>query len=204
MTKRRFEGVELVLATHNSGKVEELVALLAPFGISVRSAVDFNLEAPEETETSFVGNARIKAHHVARATNLPALADDSGIEVDALGGAPGIHTADWAEGPGGRDFLRAMLKTWDMIRAAGAQPPHLGRFRCALVLAWPDGHEEVFEGMVEGQVVWPLRGALGHGYDPMFQPLGHDLTFAEMSPAQKNALSHRAAAFRQLTEECFT
>lgn len=204
MTKRRFEGVELVLATHNSGKVEELVAFLAPFGVSVRSAADFNLEAPEETETSFVGNARIKAHHVARATNLPALADDSGIEIDALGGAPGVHTADWAEGPDGRDFLQAMQKSWDMIRAAGAQPPHLARFRCALVLAWPDGHEEVFEGKVEGKVVWPLRGELGHGYDPMFQPLGHDLTFAEMSSTQKNALSHRAAAFRKLTAECFT
>ncbi len=204
MRRRQFQGGDLVLATHNRGKVEELVALLDPFGVSVSSAADFGLDAPEETETSFVGNARLKAHHVAKATNRPALADDSGVEIDVLSGAPGIYTADWAEGPGGRDFLRAMQKAWEMICATGAKPPYLGRFRCALVLAWPDGHEEVFEGKVEGHLVWPLRGKLGHGYDPMFQPLGYNLTFAEMSSSQKNALSHRAAAFRELTAECFT
>jgi XTP/dITP diphosphohydrolase len=204
MTGRRFTGGTLVLATHNQGKVDELVALLAPFGVSVTSASDFGLDAPEETETSFVGNARLKAHHVAQATGLPALADDSGIEIDALGGAPGVYTADWAEGPGGRDFLRAMEKAWKLILESGAAPPFLARFRCALVLAWPDGHEEMFEGAAEGQLVWPLRGALGHGYDPMFQPQGHDRTFAEMSGPQKNQLSHRAAAFRQMTSECFT
>lgn len=204
MSKRRFQGDCLVLATHNQGKVEEMVALLAPFGVSVKSAAEFGLEAPEETETSFVGNARIKAHHVAQATGLPALADDSGVEIDVLDGAPGIYTADWAEGPGGRDFLRAMQKARSLIVETGAPAPHLGRFRCALVLAWPDGHEAVFEGKTEGQLVWPLRGKFGHGYDPMFQPLGHDLTFAEMTSEEKNALSHRAAAFRQLTEECFT
>jgi XTP/dITP diphosphohydrolase len=132
------------------------------------------------------------------------LADDSGIEIDVLGGAPGVYTADWAEGPGGRDFLRAMEKAWGLIVETRAAPPFSARFRCALVLAWPDGHEEVFEGAAEGQLVWPLRGALGHGYDPMFQPQGHDLTFAEMSGPQKNQLSHRAAAFRQMTSECFT
>ena len=204
MTARRFSGSLLVLATHNQGKVDELVALLAPFGVAVKSAAEFGLEAPEETETSFVGNARIKAHHVAKATNLPALADDSGVEIDVLGGAPGVYTADWAEGPGGRDFLRAMEKAWAMIVQSGAAPPFFGRFRCALVLAWPDGHEEVFEGSAEGQLVWPLRGKLGHGYDPMFQPQGHDATFAEMTSEQKNLLSHRAAAFGQMTSKCFT
>jgi XTP/dITP diphosphohydrolase len=170
----------------------------------VRSASEFGLEAPEETEASFVGNARIKAHHVSRSTNLPVLADDSGIEIDVLGGAPGVYTADWAEGPEGRDFLRAMEKAWAMIVQTGTAPPFLGRFRCALVLAWPDGHEEVFEGSAEGQLVWPLRGRLGHGYDPMFQPVGYDMTFAEMAPGQKNLLSHRAAAFSQMTSKCFT
>jgi XTP/dITP diphosphohydrolase len=155
MTGRRFTGGTLVLATHNQGKVDELVALLAPFGVSVKSASDFGLDAPEETETSFVGNARLKAHHVAQATGLPALADDSGIEIDVLGGAPGVYTADWAEGPGGRDFLRAMEKAWGLIVETGVAPPFSARFRCALVLAWPDGHEEVFEGAAEGQLVWP-------------------------------------------------
>lgn len=204
MMSRKFTGDHLVLATHNQGKVDEMVALLAPYGVRVSSAADFGLEAPEETETSFVGNARIKAQSVAKATGLPALADDSGIAVDALGGAPGVYTADWAEGPEGRDFLRAMTMTWDKVCATKSSPPFSARFCCALVLAWPDGHEEVFEGVAEGEIVWPLRGALGHGYDPMFQPLGHSKTFAEMSAAQKNALSHRAAAFRLLTSACFT
>lgn len=204
MTLRRFSGDTLVLATHNQGKVDEMVAMLAPFGVTVRSAAEFGLEAPEETETTFVGNARIKAQKVASATGLPALADDSGIAVDALGGAPGVYTADWAEQPGGRDFLVAMTRTWEMAQRSGAKPPFLARFCCALVLAWPDGYEAVFEGKVEGHLVWPLRGSLGHGYDPMFQPLGHMRTFAEMEAHEKNALSHRADAFRQLTAQCFT
>lgn len=204
MTLRKFSGETLVLASHNQGKIDELVTLLAPFGVNIRSAAEFGLESPEETEATFVGNARIKAHYVAKATNLPALADDSGISVDALGGAPGVYTADWAEGPGGRDFMRAMEKTWALIAESAAKPPYSARFQCTLVLAWPDGHDEVFEGAVEGQCVWPIRGALGHGYDPMFQPDGHSLTFAEMSSDQKNGLSHRANALRLLTEGCFT
>lgn len=201
---RRFTEDTLVLATHNLGKVDEMVALLAPFGVNVKSAAEFGLDAPEETETSFVGNARLKAHFVAQATGLPSLADDSGIEIDALGGAPGVHTADWAEGPGGRDFLRAMEKAWTLVGESGAEPPFSARFCCTLVLAWPDGQEALFEGKAEGHLVWPLRGALGHGYDPIFQPLGHSRTFAEMSAAEKNELSHRAAAFRLLTSACFT
>jgi XTP/dITP diphosphohydrolase len=132
------------------------------------------------------------------------LADDSGIEVDALGGAPGVHTADWAErADGGRDFEQAMRRTWAELERAGAPPPRTARFRCTLVLAWADGHDEVFEGAVEGQCVWPIRGDRGHGYDPMFQPDGYALTFGEMDPAEKNRISHRAVAFERLLAGCF-
>lgn len=199
---RKFSGDRLLVATHNKGKLEEIAALLAPYGISCVSAGEMGLPEPAETETTFIGNARIKAHAAAKATGLPALADDSGIEVDGLGGAPGVHTADWAATPGGRDFLQAMTRTWGELENARAPYPRTARFRAALVLAWPDGHDEVFEGKVEGQVVWPIRGRLGHGYDPMFQPSGHELTFAEMDPDEKNRISHRADAFRQLVA-CF-
>lgn len=201
---RRFSGGRLVVATHNRGKLEEISALLAAFPVEVVSAADLGLPEPEETEETFVGNARIKAHAAAAASGLPALADDSGIEVDALGGAPGVRTADWAMLPeGGRDFGMAMRRTWTEIVAAGSPAPHTARFRCTLVLAWPDGHDEVFEGSVEGECVWPMRGDNGHGYDPMFQPLGHAVTFGQMEPAEKNAMSHRAVAFDRLVEGCF-
>lgn len=201
---RKFVGETLVLATHNQGKVEEMLALLAPLGIAVKSAASFGLDVPEETEDSFVGNARIKAHSAALATGLPCLADDSGITIDALGGAPGVYTADWAEADGGRDFMRAMTRAWDAVIASNATPPHCAQFRCTLVLAWPDGHDEVFEGVVEGCLIWPIRGLHGHGYDPMFQPHGHSLTFAEMDASTKNSISHRANAFRALLANCFT
>ncbi len=200
---RRFEGERLLVATHNRGKLEEIAALLAPYGVSVVSAGDLGLPEPEETEETFVGNARIKAHAAAKATGLPALADDSGICVDGLGGAPGVRTADWAEGPGGRDFVRAMTRTWEALEAAAAAFPRRAQFRSTLVLAWPDGHDEVFEGAVEGECVWPMRGDRGHGYDPMFQPAGHDVTFGQMDPAMKNAMSHRAVAFAKLVDVCF-
>ena len=201
---RRFSGSRLVVATHNRGKLEEISALLAAFPVEVVSAADLGLPEPEETEETFVGNARIKAHAAAVASGLPALADDSGIEVDALGGAPGVRTADWAMLPeGGRDFGLAMRRTWSEITAAGSAAPHTARFRCTLVLAWPDGHDEVFEGSVEGECVWPMRGDRGHGYDPMFQPDGHAVTFGQMEPAEKNAMSHRAVAFDRLVEGCF-
>lgn len=196
---RKFQGDRLLVATHNNGKLEEIAALLAPFGISCVSAADMGLSEPEETESTFVGNARIKAHAAAKATGLPALADDSGIEVDGLGGRPGVYTADWAMLPGGgRDFHMAMKRTWAELETVLAPYPRRARFRATMVLAWPDGHDEVFEGKVEGQVVWPLRGAEGHGYDPMFQPDGHEITFAEMDAAEKNRISHRADAFRKL------
>ena len=199
---RSFSGKRLLVATHNKGKLEEIAALLKPYGIACLSAAEMGLPEPEETEDTFLGNARIKAHAAAKATGLPALADDSGIEVDGLGGAPGVYTADWAMTPTGRDFVQAMTRTWAELEAANAPCPRTARFRATMVLAWPDGHDEVFAGKVEGQVVWPMRGARGHGYDPMFQPEGHDITFAEMDPAEKNRISHRADAFRKLVA-CF-
>jgi XTP/dITP diphosphohydrolase len=195
---RQFAGRQLLVATHNKGKLEEIAALLKPYGIACIGAGEMGLPEPEETETTFVGNARIKAHAAAKATGLPALADDSGIEVDALGGAPGVYTANWAETPTGRDFVQAMTRTWEALQKAGAPAPRRARFRATMVLAWPDGHDEVFEGKVEGEVVWPMRGRQGHGYDPMFQPEGHDITFAEMAAEEKNRISHRADAFRKL------
>lgn len=201
---RKFSGTRLLVATHNRGKLEEIAKLLESFGISVVSAGDLGLPEPEETEDSFVGNARIKAHAAAQATGLPALSDDSGITIDALDGAPGVYTADWAETPTGRDFVMAMTKTWDKLEAIAAPEPRLAQFRCTLVLAWPDGHDEVFEGVMAGQIIWPMRGDQGHGYDPIFQPLGSDLTFGEMDRWQKNQISHRADAFRKLVEGCFT
>ena len=195
---RRFEGDTLLVATHNAGKLEEISALLEPLGIAVTSAKEHGLPEPEEVGTSFVENARIKAHAAARATGLPALSDDSGIEIDALGGAPGVYTADWAETPDGRDFALAMRRTWERIGCSGVEPPFPARFRATLVLAWPDGHDEVFEGKAEGQIVWPMRGDQGHGYDPIFQPEGFDITFGEMDRWEKNRRSHRADAFGKL------
>ncbi|GGH55328.1 RdgB/HAM1 family non-canonical purine NTP pyrophosphatase [Frigidibacter albus] len=199
----RFEGARLLVATHNAGKLEEMAALLAPFGVTVVGAAELGLPEPAETESTFVGNARIKAHAAAKATGLPALADDSGIEVDALDGAPGVYTADWAETPNGRDFGMAMTRTWAECEAKAAPLPRTARFRSTLVLAWPDGSDQVFEGKVEGTLVWPMRGAGGHGYDPMFMPVGHDITFAEMDPALKNTFSHRADAFAKFVAGCF-
>jgi XTP/dITP diphosphohydrolase len=200
---RRFDGSALVVATHNAGKLEEIAALLAPYGVTMTSNADHGLPEPVETETTFVGNARIKAHAAARATGLPALADDSGIMIDALGGAPGVHTADWAETPQGRDFKIAMRLAWDKLEAVDAPEPRSARFCCTLVLAWPDGHDEVFEGVMPGRIVWPMRGDQGHGYDPIFQPEGFDLTFGEMDRWEKNRISHRADAFRKLVSGCF-
>ena len=200
---RRFDGTDLVIATHNRGKLEEIADLLQPFGVKLSANVDHGLPEPEETETSFVGNARIKAHAAAQATGLPALADDSGIEIDGLGGAPGVRTADWAETPQGRDFGMAMERAWTELEAVNAPFPRTARFCCTLVLAWPDGHDEVFAGVMPGQIVWPGRGNQGHGYDPIFQPDGHTQTFGEMDRWEKNRISHRADAFAKLVAGCF-
>lgn len=199
---RKFSGKTLLIATHNAGKLEEISALLAPFGITGISAGSLGLPEPVETEDSFVGNARLKAHTACRLSGLPALADDSGICVDALDGAPGVYTADWAETPSGRNFGRAMQKTWTLLESALAPYPRNAQFRCTLALAWPDGHDEIFEGVMQGQVIWPKRGDQGHGYDPIFQPDGYAQTFGEMDRWQKNQISHRADAFRKLIAEC--
>ncbi|MEM7724001.1 MAG: RdgB/HAM1 family non-canonical purine NTP pyrophosphatase [Pseudomonadota bacterium] len=195
---RRFEGDQLLVATHNQGKLEEMSALLAPFDIKVTSAKAHGLPEPEETGTTFVENARIKAHAAATATGLPALADDSGIEIEALNGAPGVYTADWAETPNGRDFVMAMQRATDELDAINAPEPRRARFCCTLVLAWPDGDDAVFPGVMNGVLVWPMRGDQGHGYDPIFQPDGYAQTFGEMDRWEKNKISHRADAFRKL------
>lgn len=201
---RKFTEQKLVVATHNQGKLEEIAKLLEPFGIEVVSAGALGLPEPEETETTFLGNARIKAHAAAKATGLPALADDSGIAIDALGGAPGVYTADWATTPQGRDFGMAMQRTWNELEAINAPFPRRAKFCCTLVMAWPDGHDEVFPGEMLGAIVWPPRGDQGHGYDPIFQPEGFDITFGEMDRWKKNEISHRADAFRKLVAGCFT
>ena len=201
---RRFSEPKLVIATHNVGKLEEIAQLLQPFGTQVVSAGYLGLAEPEETEDSFSGNARMKAHFAAKETGLPALADDSGITIDALSGAPGVYTADWAETPNGRDFIMAMTKTWMALEDAKAPVPRRAQFRCTLVLAWPDGHDELFEGIMAGQVVWPMRGDQGHGYDPIFQPDGYEITFGQMDRWEKNLISHRADAFKKLVSGCFS
>jgi XTP/dITP diphosphohydrolase len=200
---RRFTAPTLLVATHNAGKLDEIKTLLEPYGVRVVGAKEKALAVPDETETTFTGNARIKAHAGAAATGLPALSDDSGIVIDALDGAPGVYTADWAETRNGRDFTLAMTRAHDALVARKAPEPWTARFCCTLVLAWPDGHDEVFEGTAEGRIVWPMRGEAGHGYDPVFQPSGHEMTFAEIDPAEKNRISHRADAFRKLVEGCF-
>ena len=200
---RRFDGDTLVLASHNKGKLVEIADLIRPLGISVRSAAEFDLDEPEETETTFAGNARIKAHFAAKATGLPALSDDSGLMVDALDGAPGVYTADWAEAPNGRDFLMAMGKVHDKLTDVAAPKPWTARFCATLCIAWPDGHDEIFAGHVEGQLVWPIRGENGFGFDPMFQPDGETETFGEMDPDRKHAMSHRAVAFAKMLDGSF-
>lgn len=195
---RKFSEGKLVIASHNAGKVREIGELLAPFGVEVVSAGALGLDEPEETGTTFVANAELKAHAAAKAANLPALADDSGLAVECLGGDPGIYSARWA-GPS-KDFAAAMALVNDRM---GASPDRRGRFVCALALAWPDGQCETFEGVVEGEMVWPPRGGHGFGYDPMFQPQGRAETFGEMDPAAKHEISHRADAFRKLVAACF-
>ena len=200
---RKFVGDRLLVATHNKGKLAEITEILAPHGVSVVGAGDMDLPEPEETEDTFVGNARIKAHAAAKATSLPALADDSGLSIDALNGAPGVYTADWAETPNGRDFMLAMTRANDEINAVGPDAPRTAQFRCTLVLAWPDGHDEVFEGVMAGSLTWPIRGEGGFGYDPMFVPEGLDVTCAEMGKTEKNKISHRGRALQAFMAGCF-
>lgn len=195
-------GETLVLATHNAGKLAELVRLFEPYGLDVVSAGMLGLPEPVETESTFVGNARIKAHAASRTTGLISLSDDSGLCVDALEGAPGVYSADWAEGPTGRDFVSAMHRVHTLLE--GLPEPWTAQFRCTLVLAWPNGTDLVFEGILPGRIVWPMRGNRGHGYDPIFMPDGLDRTVAELTEDEKNAVSHRGRALRQLLSACFT
>lgn len=195
---RKLAPGKLVIASHNEGKVREIEALLGPHGIHPVSAKSFDLPEPEETGTTFVANAELKALQAADLSGLPALADDSGLCVEALNGDPGIFSARWA-GPG-KDFGLAMKLVEDNLAAAGPDTVRDAHFVCALALAWPDGHVEWFEGRVDGKLVWPPRGEHGFGYDPMFVPDGHDRTFGEMTHDEKTPLTHRAAAFRQLVD----
>ncbi len=194
----------LIIASHNPGKVREIAALLGPFGIEPISAATLNLPEPEETEDTFIGNARLKSIAAAKATGMAALSDDSGLCVDGLDGAPGLYSARWA-GPT-KDFTIAMQRVWQELEAKNAIAPRRAHFVCALSLAWPDGdgHTEDFEGRVFGTLVWPPRGDKGFGYDPMFVPDGYTITNAEMDPAEKHRISHRAEAFRQLVGACLT
>jgi XTP/dITP diphosphohydrolase len=200
MADRQFTEDTLVIATHNAGKMREISALFAGFDIDILSAADLGLAEPDETETSFTGNAILKAREAAMASGKPALADDSGLAVTALDGAPGIYSARWA-GPD-RDFNLAM----DAVEAALAKTgsvDHSAEFICALAIVWPDGDEVCVEGKVKGQLVFPARGTMGFGYDPIFQPDGHTISFGEMNPDAKHAISHRADAFAQLLARCF-
>ena len=194
-------GPRLVIATHNEGKLREIRELLAPFGIECLGAAELDLPEPEETGVTFVDNAELKARASADLSGLPALADDSGLSVDALHGEPGIHSARWSEDSAGtRDFGRAMERVWSAVEAAGPAAGHDAHFVCALSLAWPDGSIESFEGKVHGTLVWPPRGANGFGYDAMFVATGNTRTFGEIDPAAKHAVSHRAAAFAKLVD----
>ncbi|QZD92777.1 MULTISPECIES: RdgB/HAM1 family non-canonical purine NTP pyrophosphatase [Qipengyuania] len=207
MTRRIGSG-SLVIATHNEGKLKEISALLAPHGVKCISAGSLGLPEPAETGTTFVENALIKARAAAEASGLPALADDSGLSVDALDGRPGVYTADWAErqwfeGDPGRDWYMAMGKVEGMLQQKGADVDRSCAFHCVLAIAWPDGEQAVYEGTAPGTLTWPPRGEMGFGYDPVFVPKGREQTFAEIDPEEKHAISHRADAFAKLTAEQF-
>ena len=207
MTRRLGSG-SLVIATHNAGKLKEISALLEPHGMKCLSAGSLGLPEPAETGTTFVQNAMLKARAAAEASGIVALADDSGLSVAALGGRPGVYTADWAErqwfeGDPGRDWYMAMGKVEGLLQEQGADVDRSCAFHCVLALAWPDGEYAVYEGTVPGTLTWPPRGAMGFGYDPVFVPEGSEQTFAEIDPADKHAISHRADAFAKLVAEQF-
>ncbi|MDP9138201.1 MAG: RdgB/HAM1 family non-canonical purine NTP pyrophosphatase [Pseudomonadota bacterium] len=202
MTGRSIRGSRLVIATHNRGKLREIDDLLRPHGVAVVSAADLGLAEPEETAATFAGNAAIKAQAAARAAGCPALADDSGLSVAVLDGAPGVHSARWA-GPE-KDFSRAMRNLQEQLAAKAAitQQSRRAEFVCVLCVGWPDGAQTLFEGRVAGTLAWPPRGDKGFGYDPMFVPDGHALTFGEMEPGEKHRMSHRARAFDKFRMSC--
>lgn len=205
--KRSLKNQTILIATHNKGKLAEFAQLLAPFGVTARSAGELGLGEPVESETSFRGNARIKAEAACKASGLITISDDSGLCVDALGGAPGVYTADWA-GPG-RDWTQAMRLVEEKLQAAGATSPaqRTAQFKCTLCVMWPDGETRFYEGAAAGHLTWPPRGPFGHGYDPMFVPDAQVApggnTFAELTPEAKNRVSHRARALEQLLADLF-
>ena len=199
---------KLVIATHNAGKLKEIGKLLDPYGLECVSAGALGLPEPAETGTTFVENALIKARAAAQASGLPALADDSGLSVAALDGKPGVYTADWAErqwfeGESGRDWYMAMGKVEGCLQALGPDTPRDCWFSCVLAIVWPDGKRAVYEGRADGTLTWPPRGTVGFGYDPVFVPTGSDLTYAEIEPEAKHAISHRADAFAKLVADQF-
>lgn len=200
---RSLRGQKLLIATHNKGKLEEFRELLGPHGVEVVSAGELKLPEPEETEDTFIGNARIKAKSAMAATGIITLADDSGLSVDALGGAPGVYTADWA-GPS-RDWMMAMRTVEEKLQAAGATTPdkRTAQFNCTLLVLWPDGEERIYVGKAPGHLAWPPKGAFGHGYDPVFVPEGSDLSFGQMSHEEKNKISHRARALELMLKDLF-
>jgi XTP/dITP diphosphohydrolase len=200
---RSLRGQKILIATHNKGKLEEFRELLGPLGVEVVSAGELNLAEPEETENSFVGNARIKAKAAMEATGIITLADDSGLCVDALNGDPGVYTADWA-GPS-RDWMMAMRTVEEKLQAAGAKTPaqRCASFNCTLLVLWPDGEERVYVGTAPGHLAWPPVGAFGHGYDPVFVPEGSEVSFAQMTHDEKNKISHRGRALELLLKDLF-
>ncbi len=205
---KKLGGGSLVIATHNAGKLKEISALLDPYGMKCLSAGALGLPEPPETGTTFAENALIKARAAAEASQMPALADDSGLSVHALGGRPGVYTADWAErrhfeGEPGRDWYMAMGKVEGMLQELGPDADRTAAFNCVLAIAWPDGDHAVYEGICPGSLVWPPRGILGFGYDPVFVPEGRSETFAEIDPSEKHAISHRADAFAKLVADQF-
>jgi len=204
----RLGSGRLVIATHNAGKLKEISVLLAPYGVDCISAGALGLPEPAETGTTFIENALIKARAAAEASGIVALADDSGLSVDALGGRPGVYSADWAErqwfeGPAGRDWFLAMGKVEGLLAEQGGAADRSAHFSCVLALAWPDGETAIYEGKVHGAITWPPRGAKGFGYDPVFVPHGDSRTFAEFEPEEKHRISHRADAFAKLVAEQF-
>ena len=195
---RKLESGRVVVASHNEGKVRELRVLLEPYGLELVSAKELDLPEPEETGTTFFFNAELKAMSAADLSGLPAIADDSGICVEALNGEPGVFTANWAETSEGRDWMLAMSRVQERLEALGPGTSRAAYFACVLCVAWPDGNVESFEGRAEGALIWPPRGERGFGYDPVFVPQGYDQTFGEMDPEEKHRISHRAAAFAKL------
>jgi len=205
---RKLGGGSLVIATHNEGKLREISALLAPYGLKCISAGSLGLPEPPEDGKTFVDNALIKARAAAEASGLAALADDSGLSVDALGGRPGVYTADWSErqwfeGDPGRDWYMAMGKVEGMLQQLGRDTDRSAAFHCVLAIVWPGGEHEVYEGTCSGSLTWPPRGEMGFGYDPVFVPEGRDQTFAEIDPQEKHSMSHRADAFAKLVADQF-